>query len=75
MKYLYTVFHERDGYAWEENTPESFTEITPLLSQCENISHQILYFSQRKCTENSESRKSQNQRKIMLCLYSRRFPE
>lgn len=44
MKYLYTVFHARDGYAWEENAPESFTEITSLLSQCENISHQYYIF-------------------------------
>ena len=44
MKYLYTVFHERDGYAWEENTPESFTEITSLLNQCDNISHKYYIF-------------------------------
>ncbi len=44
MKYLYTVFHARDGYAWEENAPESFAEITPLLSQCDNISHKYYIF-------------------------------
>ncbi len=44
MIYQYTVFRARDGYAWEKNAPESFSEITPLLMQCENISHKYYIF-------------------------------
>ena len=44
MKYHYTVFRTGDGYAWEENTPEDFSEITALLSQCESVSHVYYIF-------------------------------
>ncbi len=39
MIYQYTVFQAQDGYAWEKSAPESFSEITPLLMQCESVSH------------------------------------
>ncbi|MBR1529425.1 MAG: hypothetical protein IJ642_09010 [Oscillospiraceae bacterium] len=44
MIYQYTVFESRDGYAWEKNAPDSFSELTDLLMQCENISHQYYIF-------------------------------
>ncbi|MBE6876075.1 MAG: hypothetical protein E7496_05005 [Ruminococcus sp.] len=44
MKYIYTVFRDGDGYAWGENTPQNFSEITHLLQQCESISHVYYIF-------------------------------
>ena len=44
MKYIYTVFHAVDGYEWSRETPEDFSEITPLLRQCESVSHRYYLF-------------------------------
>ena len=46
MKYTYTVFRAGDGYAWGENTPEDFSEITQMLQQCGSVSH-IYYIFHR----------------------------
>ncbi len=44
MIYTYTVFRAQDGYAWDEQAPDSFSEITALLQQCESISHVYYIF-------------------------------
>ncbi|MBR4320708.1 MAG: hypothetical protein IKP69_11810, partial [Oscillospiraceae bacterium] len=66
MKYLYTVFHARDGYAWEENAPESFAEITPLLSQCDNISHKYYIFHRGNVLRVEKSESDQIQERLFF---------